>query len=248
MEEKIDLKRFISIMKRRLVAIIVTILCVCLLTAVYSIFFFKPTYEATENILIGELKRVDGESGNTMETTMLLATTIDFIKSPTVLNSVKKELNITDDEFEKKVTVHNNRSSQIINIVVRDKDLEHTQEVSNAIAVTAVNKMGELFGVTEIKLLSAANGEPSVKQVGNLKLNIAIGIMIGIFLGLGVAMLKEYWNDSIKNAKEIEMILGVPVIGEVNLKDKKRLFRSKSKAKQKKTEILNRKNGGQVSV
>ncbi|MGF6954131.1 capsular polysaccharide biosynthesis protein [Neobacillus sp. B4I6] len=247
MDERMDLKKFLRIIRKRIVTIILTVICVSLLTVGLSLFLLKPTYEATENILIGKLTKEEGNYSDTQELSMLLASTIDFIKSPIVLNSVKKELNINDDELEKKIVVQNNRNSQIINVVVRDHDLESTKKLAHTIAKTSVNKMYELFNVKDIKLLSDTDGDPSIKIVGSLSLNVAIGAVIGIFLGVGLAMFREYWDDSIKDVKEIEGIVGLPVLGQINLKNSKRKFMNKNNRKQQ-SAVLNDNKRGQISV
>jgi capsular polysaccharide biosynthesis protein len=247
MDERLDLKKFLRIIRKRIVTIILTVICVSLLTVGLSLFLLKPTYEATENILIGKLTKEEGNYSDTQELSMLLASTIDFIKSPIVLNSVKKELNINDDELEKKIVVQNNRNSQIINVVVRDHDLESTKKLAHTIAKTSVNKMYELFNVKDIKLLSDTDGDPSIKIVGSLSLNVAIGAVIGIFLGVGLAMFREYWDDSIKDVKEIEGIVGLPVLGQINLKNSKRKFMNKNNRKQQ-SAVLNDNKRGQISV
>lgn len=228
MNEHIDLKTFFRIIKKRWLTIIFTVICLFLLTSGLSIYVIKPTYEATENILIGKLTKKDGQYGDSQELNMPLASTIDLIKSPVVLNSVKEQFNLGDDDLDKKLAVQNNRDSQIVNVVVRGHDREKTKEIANTIAKTTVNKMNAQFDVQDIKLLSDNETDPSIKVVGSLSLNIAIGLVIGLFLGVGLAMWREYWDESIKNINEVEMTLGLPVLGQVNLKKGKRMYKDKS--------------------
>ncbi|MEC1526151.1 Wzz/FepE/Etk N-terminal domain-containing protein [Neobacillus niacini] len=246
MDERINLKLFMHIIRKRILTIIITVLIVFLLTLAISGFYLKPTYEATENILIGKLEKNESNYGGAQELSMLLASTIDFIKSPVVLNSVQNELNILDDELAEKVVIQNNRNSQIINIVVRDRNMENSKELAHTIATVSVNKMQELFGVSDIKLLRDTNGEPSVKKVGSMTINIAIGIMVGFLFGIGLSMLREYWDDSIKDTREVEDILGISVLGEVNLKNKRNKSKNKTYTKPQ-AEIL-RRNGEQIGV
>ena len=244
---EINIKKFLQILRKRIVTIIVTVSIVFVLTSIISIYFIKPTYEATENILIGKLVNENSNYRDSQELNMLLASTIDFITSPIVLNSVQKELNINDKELEKKIVVKNNKNSQIVNVVVRENDMEDAKELVNTIATTSVNKIKEEFGVQDIKLLSETNGEPSVKRVGSLTLNLAISIVVGFFLGVGLSMVKEFWDDSIKDVKEIEDFLGIHVLGEINLKNKRGKSQNK-RGSTKKGQVLNRSKGGQISV
>jgi capsular polysaccharide biosynthesis protein len=249
MNGEINLKMFLQIIRKRILTITITVVCLFLITFILSIYFIKPTYEATENILIGKLVKAEGTYTDSQELSMLLASTMDFIKSPIVLNSVQKDMNIKDQqELENKIVVQNNKNSQIVNIVVRDHSIENAKELANTVADTSVNKMKEIFGVQDIKLLSDTNGEPSVKKVGSLTLNIAIGVVVGLFLGVGLSMFREYWDDSIKDAKEIEEILCLPILGELNLKNKGvRHSRSKRKT-MRQGQIINGNKGGHISV
>jgi capsular polysaccharide biosynthesis protein len=247
MNEHIDLKTFFKIMKKRWLTIFFTVICTFLLTLCLSIYVIKPTYEATENILIGKLTKTEGQYGDSQELNMLLASTIDLIKSPIVLNSVKEQFDLEDDELEKKLAVQNNRDSQIVNVVVRGHDLEKTKEIANTIAKTTVNKMTAQFDVQDIKLLSDNDTDPSVKVVGSLSLNIAIGLVIGLFLGVGLAMCREYWDESIKNVNEVELTLGIPVLGQVNFKKSKRMYMNKAGVKHQ-ASLVNNEKGRQIGV
>jgi len=247
MNGEINLKKFLQILRKRMLTILLTVLSVFILTSIVSIYFMKPTYEATENILIGKLANENSNYGDSQELSMLLASTIDFITSPIVLNTVRKELNINDDELEKKIVVQNNKNSQIVNVVVRENNMEDAKKLVNTIATISVNKMKEEFGVQDIKLLSEINGEPSVKRVGSLTLNLAIGIFVGFLLGVGLSMMKEHWDDSIKDVKEIEDFIGLPVLGEISIKNKNRKYQNKSGSTQQE-KVLNRSKGGQISV
>ncbi|WP_223701144.1 YveK family protein [Sutcliffiella deserti] len=217
MDDRMNLKNFIQVLKRRFKTILVTILCLFILTSLTSIFIIKPTYESTSTILVGKLEREVAAQG---EINMLLASTMDLLKSPIVLNEVKKEMNITTD-LEKEVSLQNNKNSQIINVIVRDHDPEIAKEIASSISSTAVTFMKESFNVADIQVLNATEIEPEV--IGSLTLNLGIGFVVSAFLGVGMAMLREDLDDGIKHSKEVEEIIGIPVLGTINLKQKMRI-------------------------
>lgn len=217
MDGKTDLKTFVKILLRRKVTIAITLVCFLIFTVIVSVFVMKPTYEATENIVVGKLKKEEGYYGETQEVYMLLASTKDFIKSPTVLNSVQKDLNFKDEKLEDKIVVKNNKDSQIISVIVRGNSPKKTQLISETIVNTTVDKMNALFGVSEIKVLANTEEHPAVKRVGSTVLNIAIGGIIGLFFGIGLALLQEFLDDSIKDSKEVEELLGIRLLGHVQL-------------------------------
>ncbi|WP_226086880.1 YveK family protein [Mesobacillus sp. S13] len=246
MDEKTDLKKFFSIINRRKWTVIITLFCVLIMTVIGSFFLIKPTYEATQNIVVGKFKKEEGYYGETQEVYMLLASTKDFIKSPTVLNAVQKELKFKDKKLDEKIVVQNNKDSQIISVIVRDHDPERTQLISETIVRTTVQKMKSLFEISDLKVLTAIDGSSEVERVGSNALNIAIGGLIGLFMGIGVAMIREYLDDSIKSMDEIEAFLGLPVLGSINLKND--MKRKKHRSVDNRVVVLKQEKGGEFSV
>lgn len=47
------------------------------------------------------------------------------------------------------------------------------------------------------------------------KLNMAIGGVLGLFLGVGVAFLMEFLDNTIKTKEDVEKVLALPVIGQI---------------------------------
>ncbi|MDG5787892.1 Wzz/FepE/Etk N-terminal domain-containing protein [Evansella sp. AB-P1] len=247
MDGNIDLKKFFEIMKRRKLTLIGSFLIVSIFTLFISIFVIKPSYEATDYLLVGSLGNIEERAGTNQDINKLLASTIDFIKSPIVLSTVSNELNVNMGSLEEKITVRNNDNSQIINVVVRDSSPEQAKELTQAIAFTTVEKMNELLYVDNIEVLSYQNGSISTKQIGSTTVNIAIGIMVGLFLGIGLAMLKEYFDDSVKNSREVEEIFGLTVLGYLNLDEKIKPMKKK-KRKPIKKNYLHRVKGGELGA
>lgn len=247
MDDRIDLLAFLKIMKKRLVTIMLTTICIFAFTALATQFFIKPTYEATEYLLVGKLKRDESYYGETRDINMLLASTIDYIKSPIILNVITKEYGLKKDDIEDMIAVKNNRDSQIIHIIVREKSPEVAQQIAYMIGETTVKKMNESLQVDEIQVLSTSTEDIAIKQIGNIVLNMAIGFIVGLFFGIGLAMLKDYLDDSLKDVKELEVLLGLEVLGELDLKSKKRTFTSKHK-KEKRAAMMKNSKGGEVSV
>ena len=48
-----------------------------------------------------------------------------------------------------------------------------------------------------------------------VKLNIAIGGVLGLFVGVGLAFLLEFVDNTIKTKEDVERVLGLPVIGQI---------------------------------
>ncbi|SDJ26600.1 YveK family protein [Salimicrobium halophilum] len=221
MNERMDVHNFISTLKRRYITILAVMISMLMLSVVVSFYVMKPTYEGNENIVIGSLNTNESYS-ETQQLNMLLASTIDFIKSPSVLSVVTRESGLSYEEINDKMIIRNTKDSQIINVIVRDQDPVRAEQVAGLIATTTVDKMNSLFGVADIVVLNNPEDNSQVQQVGGFVLNIGIGIVVGLLAGIGVAMFRDHMDDSLQSSKEIETLIGVPLLGEIDMKKKRK--------------------------
>jgi capsular polysaccharide biosynthesis protein len=226
MEQQIDLIKFFQILKNRAVTIILTTLFVALITVIISFYFVKPTYEATEYIIVGKEQNENSFTEN-QELIRILASAVDLIKSPIVLNAVNAELGNGDSlkKLEEKISVQNNKDSQIIHIVIKESDPDKSKQIAYTIGNVSVKKLNDLLNVKNLKIVSKSESDISVKQVGNPLINIAIGLFAGLFLGIGLGMLKEYLDNSIQDVLEVEQVLGLPVLGQLQIRKKEKMIR-----------------------
>ncbi|ANC78841.1 YveK family protein [Fictibacillus phosphorivorans] len=230
MEQRIDLKKFLQILKNRAITIMVTTLFVTAIAVIVSMYFVKPSFEATEYIIVGKEQNENSYTEN-QELIRILASAVDLIKSPIVLNAVSAELGNQNSlkELEENISVQNNKDSQIIHIVIKESSPEVAKQMAYAVGNVSVQKLNDLLNVKNLKIVSKSESDISVKQVGNSLSNIAIGLFVGLFMGIGLGMLKEYFDHSINDPSEVEMTLGLPVLGHIHVKKKEKyLFQNKS--------------------
>ncbi|MFP3442269.1 hypothetical protein R0K18_31520, partial [Pantoea sp. SIMBA_133] len=81
------------------------------------------------------------------------------MESPIVVNTVKTKYDFKEEDIEESVSIQNNKSSQIVNVVARNSDPETAEKIAKAIASTSVEKMEDLLKVDQIELLSSKKGE-----------------------------------------------------------------------------------------
>ena len=130
MNEKMDVKRFMNVVKRRFLTILLVAMTLSLVTAAVSVYVLKPTYEVTHNLVIGKLNKDDSVYGENRELNMLLASTIDFIQSPSVLSSVREDFAIPYEELSDMIVVRNTEDSQIVNVTVRSSDPNEAEKMA----------------------------------------------------------------------------------------------------------------------
>lgn len=75
-------------------------------------------------------------------------------------------------------------------------------------------RIAEAMQTADVQVIDAAT-VPVNPVKPRVKLNIAIGAVLGIFLGVGLAFLLEFIDNTIKTKEDVERLLGVPVLGQI---------------------------------
>ncbi|MGG3640553.1 Wzz/FepE/Etk N-terminal domain-containing protein [Bacillus gobiensis] len=222
MEETINLKDILQIIKKRLALIILITAVVTITSAGISYFVLTPIYENSTQILVNQSKNEQQPvQFNEVQTNLQLINTYNvIIKSPAVLDKVISEMNLDMKvkELNGKITVSSEQDSQVVNITVQDEDPQSAAEIANQIASVFQKEVSSIMNVDNVSILSKAVVDPEVGPVEPKPLvNIAIALVAGLMLSIGLVFLIEYLDNSIKTESEIEKLLEIPVLGPVSI-------------------------------
>lgn len=220
MEETIDLREYLFILKKKLWIIALSAIICGLISGVVSFYVLPPIYEANTSLIVN--KEIDDKE-NKMTTSddlnfvqKLAVTYGEIIKSRTVTTSTinKLKLDMTYEELSETVSVTNVADTQIIKISVQNKNPN--------IAAKICNTIPEIFSA-EVKRVVKASGtevidkatvpEEAIKP--NKKMNVIIAMVLGAMVSIFAIFLLESLNTKIKEPKDIEEKLGLPVFGVV---------------------------------
>lgn len=212
LQREMTLKDFFFLIKKRILLISVTAAVIVAITALAAFYIFKPEYEASEYILVGNLQNKNQENSyeETQKIPRMMASSVDFIKSPIVLNAVKEELGLKGHSFDGKLVIRNNKDSQLIIITVKDQDEKLARDIANTTAVIAINKMNGLLQFDQVKLLGKND---DVIKTNNELAALAIALIAGLLAGIGLAVVREQLDSSFKREGIVEELLGVPLLG-----------------------------------
>lgn len=219
--EDTTLQEILNILKKRLLLIVsLTILGISIAT-VLSFYILTPVYQAQTQILINH--KDDGEevysSSRIQLDLQLINTYNDIIKSPIILSEVIKVLqeDISLGTLANQISLSSNNGSKVMYIDVLNSNPELAVNIANTTAKVFQEKVSnDLLKVDNVNILSEANLDQTTNPVKpNKVFNIVVGAGMGIMIGIGLALLIEKLDSTIKDEKDIEENLGIPILGVV---------------------------------
>ncbi|MEN1968852.1 Wzz/FepE/Etk N-terminal domain-containing protein [Lentibacillus sp. N15] len=229
MEETISLKEIFEVIKKRILLIMSLIVVAALISGVVSYFVLTPTYESKTQFIVnqGEQEKAVQYDVNEIKTNVELINTYNvIIKSPAILSKVIEDLklSLTPEQLEKKLDVTSAENSQVVTVTVTDPDPELATKMANTTVGVFQDEIPELMNVDNVKVLSEAVTKADPVQVSpKPMLNIAIAVVLGAMVGVGLAFLLEYLDNTIKTEDDIERKLGVPILGVISHIDDKEI-------------------------
>lgn len=247
MEETISLQELAQTIKKRLGLILAITLIATIISGVVSYFVLTPVYQATTQLLVNQ-EKTDMPAYNVgdIQTNLQLINTYNvIIKSPAILGLVVEDLALEDMSVEalnSKIAVSSVGDSQVVTINVNDPDPYIARDIANTTASIFQKEIVNLMNVNNVSILAEATASDLQQPIKpNPVLNMAIALVVGLMLGVGLAFLLEYLDNTIKTEQDIEKLLELPILGSISSMDRKeqdKVLKKHSK-RQKKEGVFN---------
>lgn len=218
MEEEISLVELFDILKKRLGLIISTTLMGLLLVSLYTFFMVTPEYSSTTQLLVNRAEGADTIQQSDINTNIQLINTYkDIITGPVILDEVRDELNMTTSHagLSNRLSISSESNSQVFSIRVMDTNPHNAALIANTTADVFQESLPDIMNVDNVTVISIA--EPNTSPISpNHTLNMAIGVVLGAMIGIGIAFLIEFLDNTVKDERFIVEELGWTNLGSVS--------------------------------
>lgn len=220
MEETIDLREYFFILKKKLWIIVTSALVCGLISGLVSFFALTPIYQANTSLIVN--KEV-GNKVTEMTTTddlnyvqKLAITYGEIIKSRAVITPTieKLDLNMTYEALASAVSVTNVSDTQIIKISVQHENPKVAMKICNTIPSIFSEEVQRIVKASGVEVIDKAI-LPTNPIKPNKKMNVLIAMVLGVMVSVFIIFLIEALNTKIKEPRDIEEKLGIPVFGVV---------------------------------
>jgi len=143
-----------------------------------------------------------------------------LLTTPRILAPVAEQVGVTGD-ISSQVTATTPPDTVLIEVAVRDDDPAQAQAIATAIATefpTAVAELETPAGteVSPVKVTVVQPPSTPTSPVSPKPLrNIALGAVLGLLLGLGLALVREALDKTVKTPDDIKAVTDVPILGAI---------------------------------
>ena len=217
-----ELKDYIRIIRKRW-RIIVAVMLVVLAGAALATALSPKIYQAQTQLFVSTSGGSDSGallSGSSFTQQRVLSYA-DVITTPTVLDPVIETLKLdtTAAKLGDQITATVPLNTVLIEVAVTNTDPRVAAEVADAVGKQFTRTVADIESVTKgqsspVKLtIVSAPTVPTTPISPKPTRNLALGVVLGLLLGLGLALLRDLLDTTIKAEKDCAEVTDATVIG-----------------------------------
>jgi len=217
-EQEIRLDELFEALKKRWFMIVSITLIATIISAVFSFFIIEPRYEASTKVFIGkdESDKQGYSQNDVIMYQKLMKTYSETIKTRDLIS---RALDNTSYDLEIKkilnsLTVVSVADTQILEIKYQSTDPKESLAVIDSISGEFIKTSKKLVPNGNIQIIEKVS-LPEKPVSPNKKMNIAIAFLLGLMVGVGLAILLEFLDNTYKSKEQLERELEIPVIGTI---------------------------------
>ncbi|MDQ1144585.1 capsular polysaccharide biosynthesis protein [Bacillus sp. SORGH_AS 510] len=219
MDKTIRLTDMFKTLQKRWKLIVLVTLAATTLSGVISYFVLTPVYQASTQILVNQRNAQDQMDTSLLQSNVDLINTYSVIvKSPVILDKVIEKLKLSQsvEQLTKNITVTSQENSQVFSLTIEDSDPVMAALIANTVSKTFLVEVQKLMKVDNVSIIAKASPKKDPVPVKPKPLlNITIAVVIGLLLGVGIAILVDYLDNTLKDDQDVIELLGMPVLGSI---------------------------------
>lgn len=224
--DEISIEQIFHIILKRIGLVLLIPILAAIATGLYSWFVLDDVYQASSTVIVSNQKTTaDTSSQLTYSDYNLNVQLVNsyrvICKTNRVLDQVITELGLpmSTAQLSDKVSVTSASDTEIIHILVKDKDPVLAQSITNSITRIFQSEVKDIMKMDNVQIIDEAPLPRTPVEPNRVK-NVIIGALAGLVIGIGLAFLLEYLDRSVKTEEQVQELLGVPVLGVVPVIDR----------------------------
>ncbi len=192
----------------------------------YSFYYKTPLYKSSSTILLVNNNNTNSSTTVTQSdltlNQKLVSTYSEIITSKNILDQTIKNLNIdmNANTLSKNITVSSVTGTEIIKISVTNANPELAANITNELVKVFSEEVKRLYNIDNVNVIDQAKIETVPYNVNHIKDLIAFSGM-GIVISALFIFIVFFWDNTIKDEKDIENYIGLSTLAKIPLFSKK---------------------------
>ena len=222
--EELDLKELFLIFWNKRFEIILITLIAMLIGVIYSYFYITPEYKASTTLVLAQSSQsteMNSEGAITQTdvtlNSKLVSTYSEIKKSKAVLREVVNSLNIeglTENSIKSNISVQAVKDTEVIQITVKNLDPNLAAQIANKIGEVFSEKVVEIYNISNVYILDRAEPSNIPSNINHSK-DIIIFAFIGIVISVGLVLVINMLDTTIKTEQDVENATGLLVLSSI---------------------------------
>jgi capsular exopolysaccharide synthesis family protein len=217
----LDLGELLSIVWRRRWLVAIVIVSFVGIATAYSL-SQTPIYQASVKLVIGQEQNEAASfdlGGAVAGLQQVTVTATELVDSRPIVNAVIRRLDLrtTPEQLARGLNAEVVGTTLLIQIDYEDTDPERAQLVANTTAQVFAEEFSKLS--PSFASITATVSDPAEVPTSPVSpdtvLNIFAALVLGTMVGVGLALLLEYSNSTLRSSEEVEVVSGAPVLGAI---------------------------------
>ncbi|MBB2991271.1 receptor protein-tyrosine kinase [Mycolicibacterium iranicum] len=227
-----NLQDFVKLIRIRWITVCVTLLIV-LLGAVAVTLMTTPLYQASTRLFVSTTagsSLAETYQGNRFSQERVKSYS-ELLMGETLAQRTIDKLNLNMDaaELQSNISASAKLDTVLINVAVLDASPVRARDIANTLSDEFVSMVRELetpedgASADARVVVEQRASIPDHPVVPKTSRNIGIGVVLGLALGIGIAVVRDMLDNTVKDRETVERITGSGIVGSVPLdKDRRK--------------------------
>lgn len=215
-KKTVTLLELMRLLRKHLKLVVALPVLCAVVAAAVSWALLPNTYTASVSMYV--LTKSSGESSSITNSDlsasqMLTNDVVSLVKSDRVLADTAKSLKM-DSLSDYEISVESATTTRVLTVSVTGESAQTVAIVANELAETTDSVAKEVMDVKSVNVIDRA-AEPTSPSGPPRAMYTAVAFLAGLFLAVAIVVVLDMVNTRVRNAEEVEELLGVPVIGRI---------------------------------